>query len=114
MDQCKAASTGQHRWKFHATTSDGNGWHQCEICGVEKSGDAKLASYLQQENEVLHAKVRQLEAEKEEHVWALTRALWNCRATAILEQEKPSGAHLTAFSLIQKYATEALGDKGLE
>lgn len=71
-------------------------------------------AYLEQENAVLHARVRKLETEKEEHVWALTRALWNCRATAVLEQEKPSGLHMTAFSLIQKYATEALGDEGLE
>lgn len=81
---------------------------------IKGTTEAKLASYLQQENEVLIERVRKLEADADEYVQQLQIALYNCRAIAALEQEKPSGLHLTAFSLIQKYATEALGDEGLE
>lgn len=82
MGHCKATSTGKHRWKFHETTTTGKGWHECESCGMQTvrltveelpgfsvaPGQAlcinelgKHMSYLEQENAVLHARVRKLE-----------------------------------------------------
>lgn len=73
----------------------------------------KTVAYLEQENAVLHERVRKLEADHLLRARETELALWNIRAIAAQEQEQPSGLHMTAFSLIQKYATQALGDEDL-